>query len=66
MTSRTPLQQSMTLAFDHLRQAGAVMQDALEQLPHGSFEARSVRHALTLLARVRAETHSLQYQQDKQ
>ena len=65
MTTRTPLQQSMRQAFDHLRTAGTVMHDALEQLPAGSIEARAMRHALTLLARVRSEAHSLMAQGDK-
>ena len=65
MTTRTPLQSQMRQAFDHLCTAGTVMQDALEQLPVGSVEARAVRHALTLLARVRSEAHSLMAQGDK-
>lgn len=63
--NRTPLQSQMRQAFDHLCTAGTVMQDALDSLPAGSLEARSVRYALTLLARVRAEVHSLMNQQDK-
>lgn len=65
MTTRTPLQSQMRQAFEHLCAAGTVMQDAREALSHGSTEERAIRHALTLIARVRSEVHSLMNQEDK-
>lgn len=65
MSERTPLQSQMRQAFEHLCTAGTVMQDAMESLARSSTEERSLRHALTLLARVRSEVHSLMAQGDK-
>ncbi len=63
--NRTTLQTQMRQVFDYLCNASTVMQDAREALKAGSTEERALRHALTLLARVMAEVHSLLCQEDK-
>lgn len=64
--TRTPLQQSMRQAFDHLRQAEVVMQHARESLPFGHLDRRAITYALTLLSRVSAEALARMAQGDKQ